>query len=570
MSLKSHLNLACNLAWPEADPALLSSHASPNKLKRAISRIAIERLRTQLDAIDRMKANTKGLTEILADIRRRLKHEQRLTEMVLLGHESVVAPIRAVPDDVLIEIFSVFMNNDDLPRDRPSPITLSSVCRRWRMLAHSRSHFWTQITASFTSSNHLSNGNMIHHYTSLSAARPLRLSLKPKDKTSTYLAVENAVPLEDQDLHQALIASASRWQSITFTPHTLQFVFEAWLTADASQWSVPMLETIELEDFIEGSPWPGNGDYRLGMFGSAPGLRHIIYGGVENEDFPLTPLELPWDQIEQLDNLWISTGDLVDCLEKIPQLSHCRSIVLSDGFEIPENAVSHKVMRSISAQISHRAALDQFFTFFQFPSLVELRLEGPGDLAEAALSHHHFTTFVAHSSCKLQRLALAGALVKKGDLSLILASVPTVCEFQFSELLQVCTEANAVFDNHIIERLTVTPESSPGESQPPLLPRLRTLSIIGGLRFDTKAFTAMIQSRASRTQGEGLSSVFQNLYVQISEQRIVPSLAATSVRDHEPFMTVDDFGEVENILGERAFVTAILSPLPDLAFPNLL
>ncbi|KAF7969761.1 hypothetical protein HWV62_21392 [Athelia sp. TMB] len=565
------MDLAYKLAWPEADPALLSSYASPNKLKRAISRIAIERLRAQLDSINHLKANTKELIKILTEIRRGLKRGQRISEKVLLGHQSVVAPIRAVPDDILIEIFSIFMNNGDLPRDKPSPTTLSSVCRRWRTLAHSTSHFWTQITAHFTSSNHLSAGNMIHHYTSLSAARPLRLSLKSKEKTSTYPAVENAVPVEGHDLHQALVASAPRWQSITFTPHTLQFVFEAWLTADASQWSLNMLETIELEDYVEGSPWPGHGDYRLGMFGSAPRLRHIVYGGIENEDFPLTPLELPWDQIEQLDNLTISTVDLVDCLGEIPQLSRCRSIVLSDSLELPENAVSHKAMRSISARIPHRAVLDEFFTFFQFPSLVELRLEGPGNPADAALSQHHFTTFVAHSSCKLQRLVLAGALVKKGDLSLILASVPTVCEFQFSELPQTSTEEDAVFDDHIIERLTIAPESSPaGESQSPLLPRLRTLSLIGGLQFDTKAFTAMILSRASHPQNEGLSPALQNLYVQMSGQQIVPSLAATTVRNPEYFVTVDDFVEVKNILSERAFITATLSPLPDLAFPNLL
>ncbi|KZP21303.1 hypothetical protein FIBSPDRAFT_1044251 [Athelia psychrophila] len=567
--LKAAMDRAASSPYPEpVDPTLLRSHSIASPLSIALSQIAIPSLKSQLDHIESVDACAKELLEYLGLIRQHYRRERRRVLRGLRDHQSIVAPIRRVPDDVLLEIFSAFMCNGGYSY-QPDPITLTSVCSRWRALAHSTPRLWSQITIFMTPLNHLSMGNLIHHYTSLSATRPLQLSLTPKDDMSSAPAVESqldadhTVPDVDSDdvFAEALAASATRWRVITVTPSTLEFLF-----MQGDHLDVPMLETLEI-DCNSDESW-GNHVYDI----TAPRLRRLICLSYE----PFIPMELPWDQIEEMDGFSVPFEDFVTFLGRSPKLLRWRSLCLSHtDFEVPNNSFNtfkHQLIRSIDVEMETREELETLFTHFQFTSLVELRVKGWCRIPPI-WSQHHFSTFLSNSSCVLQRLALDGFVVSKGDLPLILASVPSVSEFQFAESHQVYAEAEAIFDTRIVERLTINHQpSSNSDSNSTLLPRLRILSLMGGLRFNTRVFNAMIKSRTLHTRD--LPCTFHSLYLQMELQDDMATSIVRrgrTVENYEPPLNVHDFKELQDILHERAYISgAVRNVNPDLPFPHLL
>ncbi|KZP17507.1 hypothetical protein FIBSPDRAFT_1046829 [Athelia psychrophila] len=575
--LKAAMDRAASSPFSEPiDTTLLPSHIVASPLSMALSHFAIPYLKSQLDSIEVVDAPTKGLLEHLELVRQCCRRERRGVLRRLRDHQSIVAPIRRVPDDILVEIFSAFMNTSGY-HYQPDPITLTSVCGRWRALAHSTPRLWSQITIFLTPLNHLSMGNLIHHYTSLSATRPLQLSLTPKDDMSSTPAVKltlgaDGIDRDDDDdklFVEALAASATRWRTITVTPSTLEFLYRAWDTDESDRWDLPLLETLEI-DYYPDTNW-GDDIYIYDI--TAPRLRRLICPDRSCE--PFIPMELPWDQIEELDGFSLHFRDFVTFLGRSPKLRrwHSLGLVYNDFDDAPETIedFKHQLIRSIDAKMGRREELEMLFTHLQFPSLVELRMSGSNwHFSSSFWSQYHFSMFLSNSSCVLQRLALDSFIVSRDDLPLILESVPSVSEFQFAESAQVYTEAEAVFDTRIVERLTIHQLSSDTDSNSILLPRLRTMSLMGGLLFDTRVFNAMIKSRILHTRD--LPSTFHSLYLQMEVQDDLETSIRTRGRtaeNYEPPLNVRDFEELKDILHERAYISgAVRTTQPNLAFPH--
>lgn len=146
--------------------------------------------------------------------------------------------------------------------------------------------------------------------------------------------------------------------------------------------------------------------------------------------------------------------------------------------------------------------------------------------------------------------------------------MPSVSELQIHEHILTFTEANAVFDTRIIEQLTINHQQSFKTSNPILLPLLRTLSLLGGLRFDPRVFTAMIKSRTIDTSTR--PSTFHNIFVQLEQEHDRESALSRFTDTYEPPLTVQVFKEVQDILRERAHIAAVQFASPNLAFPRIL
>ncbi|KAF7976584.1 hypothetical protein HWV62_6061 [Athelia sp. TMB] len=555
--LQSQWKLAMPPLYLDADKTLLNSHTVASSLDMRISQHAIASLKSQLEGMDAFETTLKRLDEEIPKLRQRCNIERVRAEEALRCHQSVVAPIKRVSDDILVEIFFAFMDTGDW-RFQPNPINLTSICGRWRTLAQSVPRLWTRITALLTPSNHSAMGNLIFHYASLSATQPVKFSLKSKEESPSPAVASCYEPdgtgEDDQLLSQAIVASAPRWEKVTVTPSALPFLRRAWLSVDESEWDVASLEILEIEEVHPDEIWPYDDD--MDMFSTAPKLRHIICPS----DGPSIPLEIPWDQIEQSDGFSMSTVEFSKYLRRCPNLVRC-SISLFDSCDELDTH-QHQALRSITAHVDPRLCLGEFFIQFQLPSLVELRLEAFWGLP--IWQQHHFATFLAQSSCILQRMTISGDLASTKDLLLIFGSVPSLSELQIDERIDTYMEAEAYFDTEIIEKLTLNSQSPSATSRAVLLPCLKTLSLLGGLRFNTRAFTEMIKSRTIYTNQD--PSVFQNLYVQIEKQQTMEE-AGRTVRNYEPTLSVQDFKDVQEILGERAFISVVQMTSPDLAFP---
>lgn len=251
----------------EAETSLLPSHiiASPSYMSN--SELSIVLLEAQLKQIEALEAPAKDLLEHLKLVQQHCRRERRQATQYLRDHQSIIAPIRRVPDDILVEIFLVFMNTGSY-NFGPDPITLTGVCGRWRTLAQATTCLWSQITVHLTPSNHLSMGHLIHHHAALSAHRPLTLNLTPKRYPPSNPAVNSSLSADgkgedDQLLAKALASSAARWQTVEVTPSTLQYLYNAW-SIDKSNWKVPLLESFALNCVDDSEDWPPYRD--LDMF----------------------------------------------------------------------------------------------------------------------------------------------------------------------------------------------------------------------------------------------------------------------------------------------------------------
>ncbi|KAF7972527.1 hypothetical protein HWV62_17822 [Athelia sp. TMB] len=557
VDLKSQWEGAMSSLYPQADASLLPSPTVAGPVDMRISQHAIVSLKSQLGEMDSLAVSLQRIQEELAKLQGRCSSERLKAEQALLNHQSIVAPIRRVPDDVLVEIFLTCMGINSR-RFQPQPITLASVCRRWRTLAHSTARLWSTVIALLTPTNYLSTGSLLNHYTSLSAALPLQISLKlNEDAIDPALdTILNPSGTEGNIfLSQTLAASAPRWKTLAVTPSILPVLHRAWLSVQSSGWDVSMLEILEIDARMDEN-WPLNGGV-MSMFSIASRLRYVICHDSSYE--PYIPLELPWNQIEQLDGLSMNLETFSKYLRRCPKVARCGSFSFGDSFD-GLGDTCHRALRAIDAYTDSRTCLEELFTHFQFPSLVELRLEawyGP-----SIWPQHHFSNFCARSSCMLQRLVLGCGIVAKEDLLLIFPSVPSILELHFSEPKTTYMEAEAGFDTDVIEKLSLIPHSLSN-----LLPHLRTLSLLGGLRFDTRTFTRMIMSRTVHTHDH--LPIFQNLYVQIEEQHSMEK-AGRTLLTYEPALKVEDFKDVQDILGEHAFISVAQYPTPDLVFPQLL
>lgn len=133
------------------------------------------------------------------------------------------------------------------------------------------------------------------------------------------------------------------------------------------------------------------------------------------------------------------------------------------------------------------------------------------------------------------------------DFLLILCNAPSLTGFELTERYY----AIALFNTHVVERLTFIPENPI-----PLLPNLCTLSLLGYLDFDTCALAKMVASRNTHNTAHppALQSVFLHY-----------------LRGAEVAKMTEALREVQDLLGERADIRSIetlSSQSP--AFPELL
>jgi len=66
-------------------------------------------------------------------------------EDTIAEHKALLHPIRCLPSDILREIFECCIEDDDHSGNMAAAIFLSSVCRTWRLVAHSLGSLWRHI-----------------------------------------------------------------------------------------------------------------------------------------------------------------------------------------------------------------------------------------------------------------------------------------------------------------------------------------------------------------------------------------------------------------------------------------
>ena len=108
------------------------------RIQKEMASNAVERLRNQLAEAERAELvathSFEAARKVVSDI------EDTITE-----HNALIHPIRYLPSELLRQIFGYCTVEDAHTENMKSAIRLSSVCRTWRLVAHSLRALWKHI-----------------------------------------------------------------------------------------------------------------------------------------------------------------------------------------------------------------------------------------------------------------------------------------------------------------------------------------------------------------------------------------------------------------------------------------
>ncbi|KAF7975384.1 hypothetical protein HWV62_9727 [Athelia sp. TMB] len=437
--------------------------------------------------------------------------------------------IRTVPDDVLAEIFLAFSAlfvEEHRPRPGPRlallpspvwPILFGRVCKQWRALIVSTPCLWTKVCIDIPRPSRIDAAVKLYQlFVSRSGAHPLDITITfGGEMLPTQTGGDQTLSDESMDQYRllvdALAHSAERWQrlSVNAPPQFLQRIEEA--LAERSPWSLPMLTRLDLGS----TPilaWRIFTPHRdaIRLFSVAHQLRYVNLGNRFIFDNETDHLQLPWQQIEELDGILTDSHGALRLLRQCPKLLRLNLILERNCAPRHLFHVCH-ALRSMDLFAECEYSLQFFLMGVELGSLLDLRISLDWRWQSAAQTQ--LASFFSNSAA-LQRLCLRLRNFSPDDFRFLIRAVPRgLTELEVSHVPQDSTAAShsTIYTKELLEELTLrTPDGNPLM----LLPNLRTLSLLGELHFDVGTFIAMIRSRTwDNKNGRRGGALLQSLHM---------------------------------------------------------
>ncbi|KAF7296699.1 F-box domain-containing protein [Mycena chlorophos] len=323
------------------------------------------------------------LDRLLLEIQRVQTERKTLLDRIQ-PYQTILSPIRRIPEDILREIFVACMPQDRncVMSEKEAPILLGRVCSSWRRLSQSIPYLWTRIHIVEPGAvdraqlgdrtgmpdfalenlatarkepcppNHTLALAVSHRLaaldTWLSRSGSLPLSISFRGSQEKYRAPANHPSTR---FLRAICAHSRRWKDVRLrflqapsvaTPLTL-------LGPD----DVPLLRTLSItpagsiENFHPLVAW------ETMAFLSAPNLRRLTYGA---HAFLLDDLPIVWEQLAEMEieyaSGWLGQSPSTEMLfQRFDQCPHLRtlSLGLHDRFEIRHEAPIVRVLNELES-----------------------------------------------------------------------------------------------------------------------------------------------------------------------------------------------------------------------------
>ncbi|KAF5356427.1 hypothetical protein D9758_009524 [Tetrapyrgos nigripes] len=434
----------------------------------------------------------QSVENVLLDLSKKKEELERYVDHC----KSYLSPIRRLPTEIMGEIF---LNYQDLhmsdredrqfrgPLTRPlysSPamtaLVLSSVCKLWHTITLATPQLWSRFSLRIRGKCG-SLSHLLEIYLSRSKQHPL-----------TFDVVVNGDGPNSNIIIRLLSAHSHRW----FFANC-----DGRCPGLNMQLDLPLLQSLEMQYEDADS---------LNAFAGARALRTVSLVGIPR--FLLS--NLPWDQIQFLRALELSTGDVGlpkyvwELAQKCPAL--CSLELGFSDYSPHEPAVFTSSLylsklESLCLWFVNWCDFCELFSVSTLPSLRKLSLElhpfePPG--SDTAT----FSAFISRSQCSISILRLEN--LQKSTVQLacgMLHHIPTLIELILEECLYSTNQGPPVMAT-LIAALRISPspvevDRQAGESKP-ALPLLRRLAMEGRAdNFPTSRFVDMLESRGMLAGG---------------------------------------------------------------------
>ncbi|KAL0953815.1 hypothetical protein HGRIS_004995 [Hohenbuehelia grisea] len=398
-------------------------------------------------------------------------------------------PIHTLPADTLIEIFLLCLPQSQCASidNRNAPISLTMVCRSWRMIATNRSELWSTIRVSHKLS--VASVPIIKIWLNRSKDRPLTFRLPPEDHPDSHKFLNCFFP------------HAPRWADahLQISQETFALLLRRLVRARTH---LKQLVSLDLQITNESKH---DFSAKLSAFLSlAPRLRYLC---VADAGLPSSLLSIPSSSV--LTDLFLDMAlgprQALHILKFATALRECTFANLV-RFELEHSSVPiyHPHLTSLSICTSQH--LSFFFEMLTLPSLQSISIEYGGENWEGEVSFpfefpsFHYTQMLQRSHCHLESFKLRNSGISAT--SLIPCLEPAQ---QHLRVLEVCGQGNIKSINRaVIELLTCDPRNPVG-NYPVFCPRLEEITFRECVSCAVGDFASLVTSRSQITPPAGLA-----------------------------------------------------------------
>ncbi|KAE9407388.1 hypothetical protein BT96DRAFT_131664 [Gymnopus androsaceus JB14] len=408
---------------------------------------------------------------------------QELLQAYVTEVQSLLSPIRKIPDEILRFIFHYCDTNrflvssvqsldaiDDL-RDKPA-LAVSSVCSRWRRNGLSMPSLWSRVLVDFqrTQLHEMEDAKIIFALNKFfTRSLPSLLDLTVR--------IGRAESHHTGPVLTHLVDHTHRWRNFTYFSEAYNlysmFVDDP---LDARP-TFPFLEDLEIIHVFQGD---------LSWFtDTAPRLKSLILPG------SISPVMVEDGELQALFDVTFNLAFL-----KIEEA--CKS---DDGYWEPSAvpiSITSSTIDTLSIWNGDHGTGPSVFKYFKFPSLQNLHLEPSHHfISRNTSSWVHFDPFMAfvqRSSFPLTTLSIQSLALSDSNLVQLLIQVPTLSNLTLNDT-NVPTE-NSPITVQLVESLHPYRYSPLHRQTLPISPRLCSLTLnVGANTFEDKLVIEMVQSR---------------------------------------------------------------------------
>ncbi|KAK0185290.1 hypothetical protein F5146DRAFT_1072281 [Armillaria mellea] len=298
-----------------------------------------------------------------------LEEEKRVQDMVE-SCQTIVSPIRRIPEDIVREIFLACWETEREKKDSLNgkfvPIILSKVCRGWRIIALSTSQLWSTIGLDFD----------LYHNDSMECQYLLQMFHLRSASHDITLSIHSNRDISKNHLIPVLLMSAPRWTSVSLSiPYLSLHAFSAargylnrlkYLHVDVIHGTIRMRTPLSKPVFD--------------AFEYAPLLRSFSLNGMFNV---VQQINLPWLQLTGYTGQdWTST--YLELFKLAPDMEAATLQCADDSEEdipLPSLHSSHRLLRALHIHEDDdsvavpEGGIVRFLSHVEFPALEALTME---------------------------------------------------------------------------------------------------------------------------------------------------------------------------------------------------
>ncbi|KAK0468855.1 hypothetical protein IW261DRAFT_1406764 [Armillaria novae-zelandiae] len=378
--------------------------------------------RTALEAAVRKgEANLSSLPQRIAAVRETLDvllNEQARTVNHITDAKRLLNPVRRLPGDVLIEIFTACLPEharDSLNTNR-APWVLSQVCASWRQTTLSSARLWANVHLKMDLyANHMESVFRLGTALDRAAKHPLRVYIQGRKDFSHHPVFAMILP------------TSGRWKSLEVAAS-----LRAFRLFNSISHRLPLLETLAIEVYsCHRSDMQPDSTVVYG-FRQAPRLRELSVTQqlVSKSETPFfsSLFALPLENISEL-HLISTTADAVSLLQSNGAQHLIVCLIVSDESEnrdLPQRIENPAIRQAGLQKLALVGSAVRLLSRFRLPALQTLRLFDFAGPTVPVISHHTapaLTELTIHSDDFIHGRALSSMLQLTPNLSVMILEI---------------------------------------------------------------------------------------------------------------------------------------------------